>query len=61
MQEGAPPGAELDPADVHRQMGIAAQKLRRSAEAVRHYEECLRLNPDDPQREAIRATIRELR
>ena len=61
MSANAPPGADVDPSDFHLQMGIVAQKLGRYQEAVRHYEERLRLKRDDPQREAIRETIETLR
>jgi len=51
----------LSLADVHRQMGVSAQKMRNYPEAIRHFEQYLLLNPDDPQRPAIEQTLRALR
>jgi tetratricopeptide (TPR) repeat protein len=49
-------------ANIHTMMGKAAQeKLGRPAEAVRHFEELLRLAPDHPERGAIRLLIRQQR
>ncbi|MHC4250814.1 MAG: tetratricopeptide repeat protein [Planctomycetota bacterium] len=48
--------------NIHTMMGKAAQeKLGRPAEAVRHFEELLRLAPDHPERGAIRLLIRQQR
>jgi tetratricopeptide (TPR) repeat protein len=49
-------------ADIHTMMGKAAQeKLGRPADAVRHFEEVLRLVPDHPERTAIGLVIRQQR
>jgi len=47
-------------ADVHLQMGIAAEKLVRLKEAVRHFQEALRRLPDHPQQAGLRAKIENL-
>jgi tetratricopeptide (TPR) repeat protein len=56
-----PPTFEFDFADVRKQMALAAEKIGRPEAAARHFEECLRLRPDHPEREAIRAKIGWLR
>ena len=48
-------------ADVHLQMGIAAEKLDRLKEAIGHFQEALQRVPDHPQREGVRAKIENLR
>ncbi len=43
-------------------MGKAAyEKLRRPADAVRHFEEFLRLSPGHPERKAVELIIRQQR
>ena len=49
---------QLSPADVQRQMGITAQKLGDTGEMRKHFSECLRLNPADPNREAIERLLK---
>ncbi len=51
----------LNLADVHKQMGVLAQKMSNYPAAIRHYEEYLSLNPDDPQRRAIEQTLQALK
>jgi tetratricopeptide (TPR) repeat protein len=51
----------LNLADVHKQMGVLAQKMSNYPAAIRHFEQYLVLNPDDPQRTAIEQTLRMLR
>ena len=60
--------AERDPTgapslvDIHTMMGKAAQEqLGRPADAVRHFEELLRLAPDHPERSAIGLIIKQQR
>jgi tetratricopeptide (TPR) repeat protein len=61
MQRNAPPRTELNLADLEKQMALCCQELKRPQDAVRHFEECLRLRPDHPEREAILKTIESLR
>ncbi len=51
----------LNPADVQRQMGAAAEKMRDYPSAIQHYEQYLSLSPDDPQRPAIEQTLKALK
>jgi tetratricopeptide (TPR) repeat protein len=51
----------LSLADVHRQMGVSAQKMGNYPEAIRQFEQYLALNPDDPQRPAVEQALRMMR
>lgn len=53
--------AGLTHADIHLQMGIAAEKLGRHSDAIAHFEEVLRSDPAHPQREGVRAKLDSLR
>jgi len=55
----APGGLRI--ADIHLQMGLAAEKLGRAPDALAHFEEVLRLDSAHPQREGVRAKLEELR
>jgi hypothetical protein len=41
-------------------MGIAAEKLSRLEEAIRHFQEALRRVPEHPQQAGVRAKIEKL-
>ncbi len=51
----------LNLADVHRQMGILAQKMGDYPAAIRHLEQSLSLNPDGPQRAETEQVLKMLR
>jgi tetratricopeptide (TPR) repeat protein len=64
LEGRVPPTIRLDFTiftDMYLEMGIIAEKLGRTEEAVRHFEEALRRSPDHPQREGIVSKIRDLR
>lgn len=53
MPDSAFRDTQLTPADVQRQMGATAQTLGRTLEMRKHFSQCLKLNPNDPQRVLI--------
>jgi tetratricopeptide (TPR) repeat protein len=61
MESRLPPGVVFEFADVYVELGNLAQKLGRPEETVERYREALRRSPGHPQREAIRANIKDLR
>ncbi|MCX5784878.1 MAG: hypothetical protein NTX59_04250 [Elusimicrobia bacterium] len=60
MPDSAFLDTQLSPGDVQRQMGITAQKLGKTEEMRKHFLECLRLNPRDPDRETIERLLKAL-
>lgn len=52
-----PPKVTFGFANVHKQMGVAAEALGRLKESIRHLKEALNLAPDHPQRPDIRLKI----